>query len=133
MGRGDLDAAETELRAEAGLTPGDAETAWRLGSVLLKKGQSKEALSELQRSDRLNPEMIETLFDLGRAYMAENQVEQAQAVFAHMIRIDDTGDLAAAAHLQLSQIARKLGRNEEAAEHLRRYRELSPKPGANPQ
>jgi len=133
MERGDLDGAEKELRAEAELTPGDAETAWRLGSALLKKGQSKDALGELRRSDRLKPEMLETLFDLGRAYLAENQVEQAQATFAHMLRIDDTGDLAAVAHLQLSQIARKLGRTEEAAEHLRRYRELSPKPGANPQ
>jgi len=133
MERGDLDAAEKELRAEAALSPGNAETAWRLGSILLKKGQGKEALSELQRSDRLNPEMLETLFDLGRAYAMENQSEQALKTFAQMIQIEDRSELAAAAHLQLSQICRKLGRNEEAAQHLKRYRELNPKGGAKPQ
>src|SRR5438552_19065299 len=38
--RGDLNAAEQEFRAEAQLRPGSAEAAWRLGSVLLKKGQN---------------------------------------------------------------------------------------------
>jgi predicted Zn-dependent protease len=124
--RGDLDAAEKELRAEAELSPGNAETAWLLGSVLLKKGKGSEALIELQRSDRLKPEMLETLFDLGRAYAMENQLEPAQKTFAHMIEIEDRSELAAAAHLQLSQILRRMGRDAEAAQHLKRFRELKP-------
>jgi tetratricopeptide (TPR) repeat protein len=132
MERGDLDGAEKELRAEAELSPGNAETAWRLGSVLLTKGQSKEALRELERSDRLKPEMLETLFDLGRAYVMESQIEAAEKVFLHMIRIEDASELAAAAHLQLSQICRKLGKTAEAAQHLKRFRELSPQRGPDP-
>jgi tetratricopeptide (TPR) repeat protein len=131
--RGDLEAAATELRAEVELSPGNAEAAWRLGAVLVKKGQSKEALAELQRSDQLKPDMLETLVELGKAYAMENQLEQAEKTFGRMIEIDDTGDLAATAHWQLSQICRKLGKAAEAAQHLKRFRELNPQKGPAPQ
>ena len=123
--RGDLNGAEQEFRAEAQLRPGSAEAAWRLGSVLLKKGQPKEALAELQRSDLLQPDMLDTMLDLGKAYMMENQIEPAEKAFRRIIRINDVDEIAAAAHLQLSQICRRLGRAEEAEQHLKRFRELS--------
>jgi tetratricopeptide (TPR) repeat protein len=124
--RGDLDGAEREFRAEVRLRPGDAEAAWRLGSVLLKKGQGKEALIELQQSDKLKPDMLETLLDLGKAYSAANQLSQAETTYQRIIAIDDKDELAAAAHLQLSQICRKLGKAAEAEQHLKRFRELNP-------
>ena len=123
--RGDLDGAEKEFRSEERLRPGDAEAAWRLGSILLKKGQSNPALSELQRADRLKPDMLETLMDLGKAYSMESKVDEATKAFSRIIAIEDTDELAAAAHLQLSQICRKLGRAAEADQHLKRFRELS--------
>jgi tetratricopeptide (TPR) repeat protein len=123
--RGDLDGAEREFRAEVKLRPGDAEAAWRLGSVLLKKGQTREALAALQQSDKLKPNMLETLLELGKAYLMENQLEQAEKVYNHMIEIDDTDELAAAAHLQLSQIYRKMGNPAAAEQHLKRVRELN--------
>jgi len=124
--RGDLDAAEREFRAEVRLRPGDAEAAWRLGSVILKKGHGREALVELQRSDKLKPDMLETLLDLGKAYAAANQLAQAENTYQRIIAIDDKDELAAAAHLQLSQICRKLGKPTEAEQHLKRFRELNP-------
>jgi len=126
--RGDLDGAEREFRAEVRLHPGNAEAAWRLGSVLLKKAQTGEALAVLQQSDKLKPNMLETLLELGKAYMMANQLNQAEKVYKHMIEIDDTDELAAAAHLQLSQIYRRMGYPAEAEQHLKRVRELnSPK------
>ena len=123
-GRGDLAAAEKEFRAEAALRPGDSEAAWRLGSLLLKKGESKEALAELERANRLRPDMLETLVDLGKAYSAENRLEDAEKVLGRLIAIEDTDEMAAAAHLQLAQICRKLGKTAEADRHLLRFREL---------
>jgi tetratricopeptide (TPR) repeat protein len=123
--RGDLDGAELEFRAEAKLRPGDAEAAWRLGSVLLKKGRNGDALAELERSDKLKPNMLETLLELGKAYLMENQLERARDVYRHMIEIDDADELAATAHLQLAQIYRKMGNPAEAEQHLRRVRELN--------
>ena len=123
--RGDLHGAGREFRAEVRLRPGDAEAAWRLGSVLLKMGQTREALTELQRSNELKPNMLETLLELGKAYLMENQLEQAKKVYRSMIEIDDADELAAAAHLQLSQIYRKMGEPAEAEQHLKRLRELN--------
>ncbi len=129
--RGNLDRAELEFRAEVELRPGNAEAAWRLGSVLLKKGQPKEALAALQRSDELRPNMIETLLDMGKAYLMEHRIEPAEKAFRRIIEINDTDEIGAAAHLQLSQICRRLGRMEETEQHLKRFRELSK--GRSPQ
>jgi tetratricopeptide (TPR) repeat protein len=123
--RGDLDGAEREFRAEVRLHPGNAEAAWRLGSVLLKKAQAGEALAVLQQSDKLKPNMLETLLELGKAYTMANQLEQAEKIYRRMIEIEDTDELAAAAHLQLSQIYRKMGDPGEAEHHLKRVRELN--------
>jgi len=87
--RGDLNGAEQEFRAEAQLWPGSAEASWRRGAVLLKKGQTKEALAELQRSDQLQPNMLDTLSDLGKAYIMENQIEAAENAFRRIIAIND--------------------------------------------
>ena len=123
--RGDLDGAEQEFRAEARMRPGDAEAAWRLGAVLLKKGQAKEALAELERSDRLKPNMLETLLEVGKAYGMENRSADAEKAYRKILEIEDRDEVAAAAHLQLSQMYRKQGRVAESEEHLKRYRELS--------
>jgi tetratricopeptide (TPR) repeat protein len=107
------------------LGPGDAEVEWRLGSVVLRKGQAKAALTELQQSDKLKPDTLETLVDLGAAYWLENQPEHAEKAYRRIIAIDDKDDLAATAHLRLSQICRKLGKPEEPEEHLKKFRDLN--------
>jgi tetratricopeptide (TPR) repeat protein len=127
--RGDLDGAEREYRIEVQIRPGSPEAAWRVGSVLLKKGQPKEALAELQRSDQLRPDMLDTLLDLGKAYLMENQIEPAEKAFRRILVIHDADEVAAAAHLQLSQICRRKGLTVEAEQHLKRFRELSKAPG----
>lgn len=125
--RGDMDGADREYREEVRVQPENAEAAWRLGSLLLKKGDAKEALPFLQRSDKLNPNMLDTLLDLGKAYVSMNQVEQAAQAFHRITEIDDSNELAAAAHFQLSQIYRKQGKTAEADQELKRFRELSNK------
>jgi len=121
---GNLDEAETEFRAEVKLGPGDGEAAWRLGSVLLEKGRTHEALVELERADKLRPEMIETLYDLGKASALDGRPDAAEKAWLEVIRLGDTSELAASAHLQLSQLYRKQGKLAEADGHLQRYREL---------
>jgi tetratricopeptide (TPR) repeat protein len=91
----------------------------------LKRGQTREGLAKLQQSDKLKPNMLETQLELGKAYLMENQLEHAEKVYSHMIEIDDTDELAAAAHLQLSQIYRKMGNPTAAEQHLNRVRELN--------
>ena len=121
---GNLDEAETEFRAEVKASPGDGEAAWRLGSVLLEKGRTHEALVELERADKLRPEMVETLYDLGKASALENHPDAAEKAWLEVIRLDAASELAASAHLQLSQLYRKQGKLAEADGHLQRYREM---------
>jgi len=128
MDAGDLNSAEAEFRAEAQLRPGDAEAAWRLGSVLLQKGQTRPALAELKRSNSLRPHMIETLFDLGKASGLENETAAAEKAWLEVIDLDDTGEMAASSHFQLSQLFRRQGKAAEANRQYKRFLELQPKP-----
>jgi tetratricopeptide (TPR) repeat protein len=128
MGAGDLNSAETEFRAETRLRPGDAEAAWRLGSVLLQKGSTRPALAELKRSDSLRPHMIETLFDLAKASNLENETAEAEKAWLEVIALDDTGEMAASSHFQLSQLYRRQNKTTEASRHYKRFQELQPAP-----
>jgi tetratricopeptide (TPR) repeat protein len=127
LNAGNLDEAEQEFRAEAALSPGDGEAAWRLGSVLLQKGRTQEALSELERSDRLRPQMIETLYDLGKACALDNKPAAAEQRWLQLLAIDDTSELAASAHLRLSQLYRRQGKTAEADRHFQRFQQLQPR------
>jgi tetratricopeptide (TPR) repeat protein len=108
--------------------PGDGEAAWRLGSVLLQKGRTRDALAELRRSDRLRPQMIETLFDLAKAQSLDNNATAAEKAWLAVIALDDSGQLAASSHFQLAQLYRKQGKVLEADRHLNRFQELQAKP-----
>ena len=127
MKAGNLDEAEKEFRAETALSPGDGEAAWRLGSVLLQQGRTVDALAELERSDKLRPRMIETLFDLAKAYHLQNKMAEAEKAWLSVIALDDTGELAASSHFQLSQRYRRQGNAADADRHLRRFQQLQPK------
>jgi protein O-GlcNAc transferase len=127
LNAGDLEEAEKEFRAEIKLGPGNGEAAWRLGSVLLQKGRTQEALAALERSDKLRPQMIETLFDLAKAYDLSNKSAEAEKAWLDVIAIDDTGEVAAASHFQLSQLYRTQGKAAEADRHLRRFEQLKRK------
>ncbi len=120
---GNLEAAEKEFRAELKLSPGNGEAEWRLGSVLLKEGHTQEALVELKRADQLRPQMIETLYDLGKAYALENQSASAEKAWLEIIALDDSSPLAASAHLELSRLYRKEGKVAEADAQLQKFRE----------
>ena len=125
QGAGDLEAAEVEFRVEAKLSPGDGEVAWRLGSVLLSEEHTQEALKQLQRSDELRPEMIETLYDLGKALEQENQLPAAEKAWLQLIKLGPHTPLAVSAHLELSHLYRREGRAAEADSQLQQFREMS--------
>ena len=126
-----FDRERVEFRAEAKLSPGDGEAAWRLGSVLLSEGHTEEALRELQRSDKLRPQMIETLYDLGKALEQGNQLAAAEKAWLQLIKLGPYSPLAVSAHLELSQLYRREGRAAEADSELLQFREKSKTKPAN--
>jgi tetratricopeptide (TPR) repeat protein len=121
---GDYERAEVEFRAETQLAPGAAAAAYKLGFVLANQGRTEEAIAELRRADRLQPDMPETLLELGKALNAAGDAKAAEPVLRRLLTAESAGGLAEAAHFQLAQAYRKLGRSADAEREMKLFNEL---------
>src|SRR6202035_3997795 len=81
LGSGDYENAEREFRQEAQQAPGSASAAFKLGVVLMNRGEVRSGLAELQRANALQPDMPETLLELGKASAAAGEVALAEKLF----------------------------------------------------
>ena len=111
---GDYSRAETEFRAEAVRSPAHAATAYKLGLVLMNRGETAQALAELTRAEKLASDMPETLLELGKALVLAGDVVAGEKRFRRVLEVEDGSSLAEAAHLQLMQLYRKTGRGADA-------------------
>jgi tetratricopeptide (TPR) repeat protein len=68
--------------------------------------------------------MPETQIELGKALAASGSLDQAEKLFLQVLRAESHSALAEAAHYQLSQIYRKLGRADDADRELRLFEEI---------
>jgi tetratricopeptide (TPR) repeat protein len=127
LGSGDYAAAEREFREEARLNPGSAGVAYKLGVVLLNRGEVRAAIGELQRADTLQPKMPETLLELGKASAAAGDTDAAERLLREVLSLEQDSSLAGAAHFQLAQIYRKLGRGSDADREMKRFQEIRPR------
>jgi tetratricopeptide (TPR) repeat protein len=118
--------AEAEFRAEARLSPGSAVTAWRLGSVLANLGRTNEAIAELKRANGLQQDMPETLLELGTLLNGSGDARAAEGYLRRVLEIEKDTALAAAAHFQLAQVCRKLGRAADAEREMKAFQSLRP-------
>jgi tetratricopeptide (TPR) repeat protein len=128
MASGDYAHAEAEFRAESGLAPRSAVAVYRLGVALANMGNTAEAARELERAYRLAPDMPETSLALGKALAATNQLQAAIEAFRRVLAAADASPLAEAAHLQLSQLYRQMGRAADADRELEALRQLRSRP-----
>jgi tetratricopeptide (TPR) repeat protein len=122
LGSGDYEKAEREFREEARLAPGFGAAAFKLGVVLMNRGDTRAALAELERA--LQPDMPETLLELGKARAASGDAAAAEKLFRRVVELERDSSLAETAHLQLSLIYRKLGRTADADRETKLFREL---------
>ena len=120
---GDHGLAEKEFRAELQLAPGSAVAHFKLGSVLLSRGQAAEAIAELRQACQLKPESPEILLALGKALLAAGDAREAADALERLLHLSPDSEEAKAAHLQLAQAYRKLGRPVEAAQQIELFRE----------
>jgi tetratricopeptide (TPR) repeat protein len=121
---GDYARAEPEFRAEARMAPMSAMAAYKLGLTLMNLGKAAEAITELQRAEQLQPGMPETHLALGKALAATGDLSGAEGALQKVVQAEPASALAEAAHLQLSQIYRKLGRTADADREIRALQEL---------
>lgn len=121
---GDYAGAEREFREETRQAPGSAAAAYKLGVVLLNRGELTAAIAELQRANGLQPGMPETLLELGKATAAAGNAATAEKLFRQVLEQESASALAEAAHFQLAQIYRKLGRASEANQEMKQFQDL---------
>jgi tetratricopeptide (TPR) repeat protein len=116
--------AEEQFRTETKLQPGNAEAAYRLGDALLQQGKAKEARAVLERSDKLLPQMPETLYALGKAAALEGDSAAAEKAWTTLLSVEKEGALASQAHFGLAGLYRKQGKVKEAEAELRESQRL---------
>ena len=133
---GDVFAAERNWAEAVGqygmetqLQPFSGDAFYALGSALLQQGRAIGAVGELTRADRLKPNTPRILLALGRAAFAANDTTRAEAVWIKLVGIDQKSDLAASAHLGLSELYRRAGRSLEADREMAIYELLKKQRG----
>jgi tetratricopeptide (TPR) repeat protein len=120
---GDYEGAEREFRAEAELAPGSAAAWYKLGVVLMNRGQTRAAVEELRRANTLQPDMPETLVDLGKT-IAPTEPAEAEKLFRRVLELESDSKLAETSHYQLAQIYRKQGRTADAERETKAFQEM---------
>ncbi|MCI0387416.1 MAG: tetratricopeptide repeat protein [Acidobacteria bacterium] len=124
LGSGDYENAEREFREEVRLLPGSALAAYKLGAVLLNRGQVREAIAELKRANELQPEMPEILLEFGKAAAAAGEFALSEKLFRQILALEQRSELAEAAHFQLAQIYRRMGRAADAEREMKLFQEM---------
>jgi len=88
-----------------------------------------DALLELERADRLRPEMPETLYALGKAALLDGDARTAEKTWLRLIGLESEGDIATQAHFGLAGLYRRQGKTKEAEREMEIFRKLKPPTG----
>lgn len=124
LDREDYNRAEELYRAEFQARPGYALSAERWGEALLLLGRSAEAVRALNEAVALDPDSTSARSLLGKALVDVGELVPAEKVYLSVIDSNPAPDVAARTHYQLGLIYRKLGRPDDAREHLRLFQAL---------
>lgn len=84
-------AAITSFREAVRLDPASAPAHFALGHALVQSGQTPAAVPELETAARLEPRMLQAHYLLGRAYRALGRTQEAEAAFAKVQQLAESG------------------------------------------
>lgn len=101
--------------------PGNIDTLLEYGTLLRDLGRAPEAHEKFRRVLELEPANVEAHFELGRLAMEAHRHEQAHLEFELIIKLDPQFP---AIHLAAGEALLRMGRIEEAREHLIEEHEL---------
>ena len=82
---------------------------------------------ELERADRLQPDMPETLYSLGKAASLEGDSVLAERSWNRLLAIEKDIALAAQTHFALAALYRKAGDAAKAKQEMQEYQKLQGK------
>jgi tetratricopeptide (TPR) repeat protein len=91
---------------------------------LLQQGKLQAARTELQRADRLQPNMPETLYALGKADSLTGNAAGAEKAWRQLLTIEKDTSLAAQTHFGLATLYRKQGKTAEAGREMEAYQKI---------
>jgi tetratricopeptide (TPR) repeat protein len=122
---GKLPEEREELLAQLKYYPHDVEARVELGEVLLKMGQTRNALDQLLRAEKQAPEMSLVHFDLAKVYRRTHQTAQALEAARKCVELDPQF---ADGHYLLGQLYRETDQPELAQREIERFHQLQGKP-----
>ena len=96
---------EEKLREAAERQPGDYDANRRMGALLIRQGQAREALPYLQRAARIKPADSQNSYELALAYSETRDYERARSTLQPLLAGADKSE----AHHLLGDIAEKEG------------------------
>lgn len=111
------------LREIAAELPGDVETLYALGDLLVQNGQLEDALQTYQKIERIQPDDPHVQPRLAKAFLAMDDQPQAIAALEKMARErDDPADV----HFYLAELYLQAGETTNAMDHFRRAAHATP-------
>jgi tetratricopeptide (TPR) repeat protein len=128
-GRGGIDEALAEFKAEVAIAPEDPLASLELGSALVQRQLFAEALPPLEIASRAQPPQARAFAYLGRAQLGLDRPREAAASLARALELaraqGANRPALLAIHLHLGQALQRLDRNPEAAAHFAESQRLS--------
>lgn len=118
---GNDEAAVASLDRVLELVPNDLAARTRRAYALLDLGRFEEAAAECRRILELDPKHSAALFGLGRVEFEAGNFEQALEDFHEALLDQPDGSVI---HHRIGRALRRLGRRDEAADHLARNRQI---------
>jgi tetratricopeptide (TPR) repeat protein len=103
--------------------PSEWKPAWYMGAILFNQGEYGKSIPHFRDALLRNPDNLQTLDVLSRAYMATRNYENAIISLGHLTEI---GGATSETWAQLGFAYKQLSRDREAIEALRKALELDP-------
>jgi tetratricopeptide (TPR) repeat protein len=118
--RGEYDKAEAVLRKAQAVAPDSPQVAVLLATVLMNQGKLPETVALLEVRTRDADAPMPCFLLLGQAYLQLKDYAKAKPCFEAVVRM--APDFANA-HYGLATTCTRLGRQQEAREHMKRFQE----------
>lgn len=119
--RGEFDKAEAALRQALDTLPDSVPAAVLLANALTSQGKFRETVALLEPRTRGAAPPMPCLLLLGQAHLQLRQYDKAKSCFEAAVRMAPEYPNA---RYGLATACARLGQEEEAARHMRRFREL---------
>jgi Tfp pilus assembly protein PilF len=116
--------AVEQFRLALALAPNSARERLNYGLALLRAGDMKNGMAELERVQKRDPKLPHTWFNLGIAYKKLGDFDKAQTEFEQMVRLAPDEP---ASHYQLGALYKSKDQTDAAVREFEKARDLNPR------